>query len=128
MSRSVLGCCVLAALCFAFASTQCLVDGAGGVRCGSAFTSWTPDAFHPVNWAQDCNFEYEDYELFDSSLDACKKRCAMNARCTHFTYDEPGMCHLKSNARPYAYDPTHKRGDICGYVPDRTDFELFFGK
>ena len=117
----ILTCSVLLSIAISSSLCACFYEGDTGISECDVYTQWSDSEDGAVSWAKDCDFVGHDINKIGSHKTECGKLCLESKRCTHFTWKE-GVCHIKSNFRQLAEEPNKSIGDICGYVPSRTDF------
>lgn len=118
--KSVVACLFLAGI-ISSAYSACSFDSTTGVSKCDVYTQWTDSEGGAVASAKDCDFVGHDMSTIESSDQSCGKLCLNAKKCTHFTWSR-GMCHIKNSFREKAEEPSKSPGDICGYIPERTDF------
>ena len=118
--KNLLACLLLSVFCVSSSFCACSYDSQTGTSTCDTYTQWN-DSDDGVSWAKDCDFTGHDIFKTNSPSTDCGKLCLKNKQCTHFTWSK-GNCHLKSNFRQKAEEPSKRTGDICGYMVARTDF------
>ncbi len=78
---------------------------------------WQDGENGQIKWAKDCDFFGYGFHQVKSKDKDCGGLCLANSRCTHFTWDWEGNCHLKSAPNSTTVYPF--KGAVCGYVSQR---------
>lgn len=112
---------VLAFIFFAgiISSTYSACSTRDGIFECDVYIQW--NSSEGVAWAKDCDFVGHDMSSIETTDQSCGKLCLYTKKCMRFTWSQ-GVCYLKDNYREVAVEPSTSPGDICGYIPGRTDF------
>jgi len=70
-----------------------------------------------LKWARGCDLYGNDFREVESSAEDCGAHCVADARCTHFSHREWGVCYLKTAPKSFKYIPM--QGAVCGYITRR---------
>lgn len=112
---------ILATSLFHPTFSACSFDATTGTSQCDTYIQWTDSEGGAVAWAKDCDFVGYDMTSVESPDHSCGKLCLSSRKCTHFTWRK-GVCFIKSHVRKQAEEPNKSLGDICGFIPQRTDF------